>query len=489
MSSFTDGMRMGQMAAQMAIDNRRRDVQDQRDAEEFDWRRADHDEQQATKNAVKGELGRLDSGLTLTADQPVAPAPGLSLGLPVPAAPRTSYVGDVSAGAGLTLGSGSVDQAIGAAPTGPIPEQGGALGRTPTASEREAVYGRVAQLQGDIAGMRTADTNRRTFEFKEQFGKHLSEYQDDADHVNEGIKYLNKTDGIVTIAKPDKRGFSQISYVKDDGEAGFSRLSQAERAQIWAASQMMGSHPEESLAVIRGINKDLGDAVAKSAATTLGVAKTNNDAAYHRGMLDNDAAKTSAMVAHYRGLTDRSKQYMIENDAGERGVFTPKAFDKNGNAILPQGFRFVLEDGQGRGRGAGGLDLKVNPDGSVIKDGKLYYSTGPGQFKEAEGLGQTELDQRLLAKKAKAASGQPTGGSAVINPGAPEPSVAQKVEALRQQAAAQRRALTLGGLPPTAEDLARRELQLRQQVSSGGISGFTPEELAGLQRLNLAAPQ
>jgi len=420
MSSFTDGMRMGQMAAQMAIDNRRRDVQDQRDAEEFDWRRADHDEQQATKNAVKGELGRLDSGLTLTADQPVAPAPGLSLGLPVPAAPRTSYVGDVSAGAGLTLGSGSVDQAIGAAPTGPIPEQGGALGRTPTASEREAVYGRVAQLQGDIAGMRTADTNRRTFEFKEQFGKHLSEYQDDADHVNEGIKYLNKTDGIVTIAKPDKRGFSQISYVKDDGEAGFSRLSQAERAQIWAASQMMGSHPEESLAVIRGINKDLGDAAAKSAATTLGVAKTNNDAAYHRGMLDNDAAKTSAMVAHYRGLTDRSKQYMIENDAGERGVFTPKAFDKNGNAILPQGFRFVLEDGQGRGRAAAaGLDLKVNPDGSVIKGGKMYYPTGPGQYKEVSGLGPTTLDTALEAFTKNGGVAGPKPGEAYI--GAPTP--------------------------------------------------------------------
>lgn len=287
-------------------------------------------------------------------------------------------------------------------------------------SERERIYGNVARIKGDIAGMRQADQNRRAFEYKETFSRYAKEFDsDDAGQVDLAIRQLNTTDGVVTIGDPDKKGYRELSYVDADGKGKFTKLSRAEQAQLYAAGQMMGSHPEESLAKIREINKELGDALARRNTSVIGVTGANNQvnnlrnddtrgdealAETKRSNLVREGLSRAQLASQERARREaasfrqqQGRQYIIENGDGQRAIYTPTNFDRNGTALLPQGYRFVQEDGQG-GRGAAGAGLKVNSDGTVQVGDQLFYSDAPGSYKPVKGLGPSALDKWLATQ-------------------------------------------------------------------------------------------
>lgn len=305
-------------------------------------------------------------------------------------------------------------------------------------SEREAVYGNIARIKGDIAGMRQSDQNRAALKVKDAFSRYMKEFDaDDGSHVDMAIRQLNTTDGVVTIGDPDKKGYRELSFVDRDGRGRFTRLSRAEQAQLYAAGQMMAEYPEEALARISAVNKELGESLARANRDRIGVTGANNQANNLRNddirndetlklrreeLAANERYRAASLANQRAGLAlsrnAQGRQYIIENGDGQRAIFTPTEFDKTGTAMLPPGYRFVQEDGQGRGRADQGL--KVNPDGSVIKDGVLYIQDVNGNYKPAKGLGPSSLDMALerfergggqaLPRKGEAFIGEPTPG-------------------------------------------------------------------------------
>lgn len=267
---FAAGLRAGSQSAQDAFNTyystKDRIKRDKQDAE------------------VEAELAKLDP-----------PKQGLSL-------PKVEFTADGAAPMqGVALADapvgGEITSSPSAARAGLVAPRSASLSSAPTAepaqgfqvspmalapqtlaeSERERIYGNVARIKGDIAGMRQADQNRRAFEYKETFSRFAKEFDsDDAGQVDLAIRQLNTTDGVVTVGDPDKKGYRELSYVDADGKGKFTKLSRAEQAQLYAAGQMMGSHPEESLAKIREINKELGDALARRNTSVIGVTGANN---------------------------------------------------------------------------------------------------------------------------------------------------------------------------------------------------------------------
>lgn len=90
----------------------------------------------------------------------------------------------------------------------------------------------------------------------------------------------------ITVGQPDKRGFVPVSVVKADGKASFFNATPHEQATLYAASQMMGTHPLKALETIRTINKDLADAVHRENEMLFKVAEAQNVAAYRKGVVE-----------------------------------------------------------------------------------------------------------------------------------------------------------------------------------------------------------
>ena len=179
----------------------------------------------------------------------------------------------------------------------------------PTDSERERIYGNVARIKGDINGMRQADQNRRAFKFKETFSSYVKDYDpNDEEKVGVGIRHMNTTDGIVTVGEPDKKGYRDMSYVDSDGKGKFAKLSPSEQAQVYAAAQMMGDYPEESIAKIRDVNKELGDALARRNSSVTGVASANNTV----NNLRNDDTRADDTMAETRRSNAATEAYRKE---------------------------------------------------------------------------------------------------------------------------------------------------------------------------------
>lgn len=433
---FAAGLRAGSQSAQDAF-NTYYSTKD----------RIKRDKQEAE---IEAELAKLDGpkpALNLpkaefTAEG-VAPMQGFALGgAPAGGEITSSPSAAPVRGAGLGLG-GSLSAAPSAAPSAEPLAQGFQVQPMTLApqgvsdAEREAIFGRVARIKGDIAGMRQAEQNRRMFEYKDTFSRYMKEFDaDDKGMVDTAIRQLNKTDEVVTIGKPDAKGYRELSFVDEEGEGKFTKLSRAEQAQLYAAGQMMGQYPDEALAKIREINKELGDALGRANNARIGVTSANNQVTNLRNddtRGDDTLAETKRSNLVREGLSraqlasqerarreaasfrqQQGRQYIIENGDGQRAIYTPTNFDSNGTALLPQGYRFVQEDGQG-GRGAAGAGLKVNSDGTVQVGDQLFYSDAPGSYKPVKGLGPSALDKALAAYQPE----RPTAGVPYI--GAPTP--------------------------------------------------------------------
>lgn len=430
---WASGMTAGSAMASRAIDAYNNSADRiKRDKQEADIQAelAKLEGTKAPMNAPRAEFGA----------QGGAGLPGFSFGAPqggeITSAPTDRAQGlALSQGAPLSSAPGvATTQGFQVAPMELAPQG-------PTDSERERIYGNVARIKGDIAGMRQADQNGRTFKFKETFSSYVKDYDpNDEEKVGVGIRHMNTNDGIVTVGEPDKKGYRDMSYVDSDGKGKFAKLSPSEQAQVYAAAQMMGDYPEESIAKIRDVNKELGDALARRNSSVTGVTGANNTVNNLRND-DTRADKTLASQEQYRkdqnalgwariqqdgahqaavrgGIRAQGRQYQVEDGNGRRGLFTPTRFDKDGLALLPDGYRYVTEDGQG-GRGGADAGLKVNSDGSVIQNGVLYVPGADGTYKPAKGLGPSALDKALGALKAGGGVPAPERGMPFI--GEPSP--------------------------------------------------------------------
>lgn len=248
----------------------------------------------------------------------------------------------------------------------------------PTDSERERIYGNVARIKGDINGMRQADQNRRAFKFKETFSSYVKDYDpNDEEKVGVGIRHMNTNDGIVTVGEPDKKGYRDMSYVDSDGKGKFAKLSPSEQAQVYAAAQMMGDYPEESIAKIRDVNKELGDALARRNSSVTGVTGANNTV----NNLRNDDTRGDDTLAETKRSNSATEAYR-NRQLAQQAAYQAKALDAQRDRRSGDLREFV--DGKGNTVliDAGAVPRKE--DGSLALPAGLLPKTVRPQLSQAE---------------------------------------------------------------------------------------------------------
>jgi hypothetical protein len=205
--------------------------------------------------------------------------------------------------------------------------------------------------------------------------------------VGKGIEYLNATSAGITIGEPDpKTGVRQASIVQPDKKALFMRLSRADQAELWAASQLMQTNPERAFRMIAGVNKTLAEVVKAETEQARALMSANNQAVAFganvrrdQASVDNmerddkravaatakaesDAkAKSDAAVALYRQRNPNATE--VELEAVRRGVVSAVPTAKVESSFTPNPL------------GGGGTVTQRMPDGTLVitpvdRDGK-----------------------------------------------------------------------------------------------------------------------
>jgi hypothetical protein len=140
---------------------------------------------------------------------------------------------------------------------------------TPTVALRKADsldynqgLARVASAQKDVGSLTRLMAERPELEYKRGFTEHMAGFGKDPEAMDKTTGFINTNHRILTVGDEEKGGARQVSVVKPDGKSLFLKLSKAEQAKLYAAGQMMESHPEQALRDIAGINKDLALSLA-----------------------------------------------------------------------------------------------------------------------------------------------------------------------------------------------------------------------------------
>jgi len=339
MGAFETGFSMGKSMIQQVLDNKDREEQRKREAEESSLRMegarlaieqarrtADSDTQardlmqQLTRpNAGNYTLGAPSpgggTGLRMPADAPALPdsaplpadlggdfggAPSANAqSAPAPAAPtRTAPTALAAGGLRMPAAGGGAGLQV-------APGQGEATFRaTPTRGDAEDLLGRIALLRGDTAGYRAAQANKRAMNEEDVFAKRLGEYKGTEDQVASTAAYLNNNSRRLTMGTPDKNGLVQLAVAKEDGTASFLNLSKQDQAKLYAAGHLLELNPTKALEMMAGVNKELAAAVAADNGLTANLASNSNDVAgksatiTHQANTDaNDKRRTDATVA------------------------------------------------------------------------------------------------------------------------------------------------------------------------------------------------
>lgn len=383
---FAAGMSAGSAAARSAVDAFTNSRDHMKQAEQEAAIQAELAKLEGTKapmNAPRAEFGAQGGaglqGFGFGAPQggEITSAPtGRTQGLALPQGAPLSAGSDAGDGAGFQAGN-----------VAPAP-------RALSGSEREAIYGNVARIKGDINGMRLSDQNRAAFSFKEGYTRYMKEYDpENADHVKESARWLNVNDGSITVGVPDKKGYSTLMYVDPKGDGQEIRVSPMERAQLFAAGRMMEEDADAALGKIAGVNKGLAETLRNRNAALTSVTGANNTV----NNLRNDDTHNDLMRAENvrnnkvrEGLSRQqlaSQERDRKDNANYRAQQTQLARlgatryerGQDGNTyaltptMTPQGLKFERQ--------------MVNPDGIQFQkpfDPKEYAST-VASFAEANG--------------------------------------------------------------------------------------------------------
>jgi len=418
---FASGMSAGSAAAQRAVDafTNSRDRMDRANRQ----KKVDDLSAQLERDQVETGLQAPTAQFGVT-DGPAPRMAGLSLGQQAPTGDIT--VGSMSGAPTATGLDVSVPLAKGS--------------RKRSRAETEGLLGQIALAKGDHSGYATSLDRVRVAEMgqldDEVAKTPLADIEGLLTQTN-----TNQSNLPVLYTGKDKNGY-EVTLLGDGSEPGGKfKLNEAQLRGLYRAQKLAeAGYGAESLAAMTGAHKEIGEHIARyNGLVSQNVQGSNTAMRY--GNQDKHNADTLASQEAYRkeqgrlgwaklqqdgahqaavrgGIRAQGRQYQVEDGNGRRGLFTPTRFDKDGLALLPDGYRYVTEDGQG-GRGGADAGLKVNSDGSVIQNGVLYVPGSDGTYKPAKGLGPSALDKALGALKAGGGVPAPERGMPFI--GEPSP--------------------------------------------------------------------
>lgn len=182
---------------------------------------------------------------------------------------------------------------------------------------------RAALAKRDLSAFNQLNESGRRLKVDTEFGEATQRFLAQPEFYADAIRGFNKSSTRVTFGKPDAKGFSTVSVVDDNGDADVSKLSRADQAKLYAASQIMASDPMRALDVISSVNKELAAAVAAENKLKLDVGKEANDSAYRRGAL-NETER------HHRAAEGQAAAGLKQSRMGA----PVQMLDKDGNAVL-----------------------------------------------------------------------------------------------------------------------------------------------------------
>lgn len=317
-----------------------------------------------------------------------------------------------------------------AEPTAGVPAPGGTA---------KPGFNRAAALrfERDLAAKRGKDWTK------------LDAAAEDADFeeaFNEGSKKVdmeawvsagNNSQSPITIHKT--KGGYEVVVVRPNGTTNKVNANEVQMRQLAGLQNAMKVNPSKALEGIAKIDADLAAMFATQLKQQLEVSKSNNDATNHAATnamraKAADAAMISANASASRAATDAanhkqlSPETLAELNALSIVVDEAKTPVERAAAVARYNRRYATaatEIGKVmQPRDVPPKEDKVNPDGSVWKDGALYVPDPkkPGKFILAEGLGQSALDKAIAAalRGEQPAAGSPTAAAPAKKPtGAP----------------------------------------------------------------------
>ena len=321
-TSFNTGFKLGSDMFTQAQRNRLAEEElglarerDARAAEEFGWRR-DAESRQRAKDA---EVDSLTQQLTRPNAENYALAPsggatGLGMRGSMPPA-----MGDTAgvAPTGLRMpAQGDAAPATGLrSPT--MPDRPLTFNQAPTGAAAEDILGRIALTRGDTAGFRGSQAAARGFREDDIFRDRLKEFKGTPEQIGSTMSYLNQNSRSVTMGKPDKDGFVQLSVVKPDGDAAFARLTKQDQAKLYAAAGLMEVNPQRAFDMMAQVNKELAAAIAVENGMNVDMTKAGNDAASKRQGL---AAKRDELKIRQQMLTNQGLELGIRGQVAEAQI-------------------------------------------------------------------------------------------------------------------------------------------------------------------------
>jgi hypothetical protein len=238
----------------------------------------------------------------------------------------------------------------------------------------------VARLRGDYAQFDSlwAQAERQNLEdiktdLRTQFAR-------DPAQTDAAIELINQLSSSLTIGDRDpKTGVRDVAIVQPNRRALFEKLSLSDQAELFVASQMMRTHPQESLSMIAGVNKTLAEVVARDNRLALDATEGVNKGVKAQA----DVLQSQAAIAHYQAQTAAH-----DKDAADK----IKLRDANAELerALQSGNQEAINAARIKVAQAGGKPSDDKNDQTAIERNAAFFLKS--------GLASTQLEAARMAK-------------------------------------------------------------------------------------------
>ena len=313
-------------------------------------------------------------------------------------------------------------------------------------------------------------------------------------HINQHSKTLMAKPMLDAKGKPT--GYTALSIVDASGNVKDTKVSRADLAKVAVAQRKLERGDLTGIEDMRSVSKDLAAAVASEMGMIEKVSSQNNQATHFSNQdsiaRDNTAAKleiaamradTAALRLQFakagKEMSAEDATKLNELSVAASNATTPAEYQKAVGefkrmqaVVMGKMGKVVNIHEQGPAKEPAGI--KVNADGSVIKDNVLYVPDPkkPGEFKAAGGLGQSPLDKAIAAHLA---GGGKEPAPAPISPaaGLPKPPVNRLAAMSDSDLAAVARDINNPAHIPAEQMLAERA-RARREAAGGDDPTLSP---------------
>jgi len=180
-------------------------------------------------------------------------------------------------------------------------------------SEKYTRMSGLAMREGNDAAALQFGEAARTTKIREGVGEFMKEYDAAPDKFDQHIsRYANAKTSSLLLGDRDKEGYRQVLIRDANSDAKPVKLSPTDMRQLaMGYAHMQAGDNDGAMAIVKSVNKDLAEAIARDNATTVQAATLNNTATRYANQDDNAAARQDI---------DRERLSLAYRQAGEQSA-------------------------------------------------------------------------------------------------------------------------------------------------------------------------